>query len=189
VLTEPDGQDQELADLVQAAQRRQPAAFDQLYRHYLGLVRGVVAGEGCERNQLDDVVQEVFTQAWQRLPALRDPKRFRPWLLQITRRTLIDQARKARRRPYLLPDDHSLSSMTSTAPSPEECVEAVDLASRISAVIASMSARDVTLLQRAVDRHERCPSSSASDVDGRGAAKVALHRARARLADYLEATA
>jgi len=52
------------------------------------------------RNQSDaeDVAQEAFIRAYRRLAALRDPGKFRAWLLRITWRLALDWRRAHKRR-------------------------------------------------------------------------------------------
>ena len=45
----------------------------------------------------EDVFQEVFARAYERLGQLRDPAAVRPWLAQLTRRVAIDRLREAGR--------------------------------------------------------------------------------------------
>ena len=45
----------------------------------------------------EDVFQEVFARAYERLDQLRDPGAVRPWLAQLTRRVAIDRLREAGR--------------------------------------------------------------------------------------------
>src|SRR3954451_17135187 len=48
----------------------------------------------------EDVFQEVFARAYERLDKLRDDAAVRPWLAQLTRRLCIDRLRSAsRERP------------------------------------------------------------------------------------------
>jgi RNA polymerase sigma-70 factor (ECF subfamily) len=48
----------------------------------------------------EDVFQEVFARAYERLDSLRDDAAVRPWLAQLTRRLCIDRLRaSARERP------------------------------------------------------------------------------------------
>ncbi len=46
-----------------------------------------------------DAAQEAFFQAFRRLPNLRAPARFGVWLLRITRRQAVRQARRRTRNP------------------------------------------------------------------------------------------
>jgi RNA polymerase sigma factor (sigma-70 family) len=188
VRTDLASLDPDLIELVTRARLRDAAAFERLYLRYRGLIKGVLALEGCDRNLIDDVMQEVFTRVWRQLPALREVERFRPWLLQICRRTLIDQHRRAARSPRLLPYGDTVESLASGVPSPEEFAEATDLAARISVFVATMSNKDAVLLQRAAERQSGRPIRT-SEAPEKSVSKVALHRARRRLADHLAASA
>jgi RNA polymerase sigma-70 factor, ECF subfamily len=55
---------------------------------------------GVLRNDADaeDVAQEALLRAYRRLDRLRDPLRFRGWLVRIVFRLALDRARSARRR-------------------------------------------------------------------------------------------
>lgn len=48
-----------------------------------------------DRGQAEDVFQEVFLTAYQRVPSLREPDRIRPWLLQVTANRCRDLLRSA----------------------------------------------------------------------------------------------
>ena len=45
----------------------------------------------------DDIFQEVFARAYERLDSLRDDSAFQPWLAQLTRRLTIDRLRLSSR--------------------------------------------------------------------------------------------
>ena len=53
------------------------------------------------RQQADDVTQEVFLRAYRALPAFRGDSSARTWLLSIARRTCADAVRDLRRRRRL----------------------------------------------------------------------------------------
>ena len=46
----------------------------------------------------EDAVQESFLRLADKLPGLRDPERFRPWLRRLVRRTAINMLRGAENR-------------------------------------------------------------------------------------------
>jgi RNA polymerase sigma-70 factor (ECF subfamily) len=48
----------------------------------------------------DDIAQEAFVRAWEKLPRLQNPKIFGSWLMTITRRCAIDWLRKHQRVNY-----------------------------------------------------------------------------------------
>lgn len=84
--------------LVNQAQRGNRPAADQLVRQHEGWVRGVIYGTTGRLDLVDDVAQQVWTQVWQRLGSLNDPRRLRAWLYTVARNAAIDAAQDRRRR-------------------------------------------------------------------------------------------
>ena len=82
--------------LVRAAQAGDAAAFQQLYASHRRSVRGVVLAH-VGWVDADDLTQDVFLVAWQRLDQLRDLARFGPWLLQCARNRCRDHHRRGRK--------------------------------------------------------------------------------------------
>jgi RNA polymerase sigma-70 factor (ECF subfamily) len=79
--------------LVQAAQAGSPDSFDALYRRHARIVHAVLIGRAT-RDDVQDLVQEVFLVAWRQLSTLRDPAAFGGWVVTIARRQRIDHARR-----------------------------------------------------------------------------------------------
>jgi RNA polymerase sigma-70 factor, ECF subfamily len=50
------------------------------------------------RQDAEDVAQEAFIKAYRHFHRLRDPSRFRPWLVRMTWRLALDRQRSERRR-------------------------------------------------------------------------------------------
>jgi RNA polymerase sigma-70 factor (ECF subfamily) len=80
---------------VRAAIEGDAAAFARLHARFRGMVRGIALGH-VGWPEADDVVQDVFLRAWERLPQLRDPRRFAPWLARIARNRCVDSHRRPR---------------------------------------------------------------------------------------------
>lgn len=78
-----------------------PAAFAVLVRRFAPLMhayaRRILPGSA----EIDDVVQETFITAWQRIPELEDLSRVKSWLMRITGRTAIDHIRSTRKQVAL----------------------------------------------------------------------------------------
>ena len=89
--------------LVEAAQRGDRAAFAQLYTQYVRVVHGIVLSR-TSVTDVDDLVQDVFLTAMQRLPALRDPTAFAGWLAAIARNRATDHFRRAPKTTELTDD-------------------------------------------------------------------------------------
>ncbi|HYM12933.1 MAG TPA: sigma-70 family RNA polymerase sigma factor [Bryobacterales bacterium] len=94
VTTAPVG---EITDrlLVAAARGGDRAAFGRLYSLYAPMVHGILLAR-APRSEVDDLVQDVFLLALRRLPGLRDPAAFGPWLAMIARNRANDYHRRAR---------------------------------------------------------------------------------------------
>jgi RNA polymerase sigma-70 factor, ECF subfamily len=58
------------------------------------MVHGILLAR-VPRNDVSDLVQDVFFAAWRRLPSLRDPEAFGGWLAMIARNRATDYGRRA----------------------------------------------------------------------------------------------
>lgn len=74
-------------------------AFAVLVRRYTPLMRGYAHRMLNATADVDDVVQESFVVAWQRLSELEDPASVKSWLMRIVGRKSVDRIRA--RRPVL----------------------------------------------------------------------------------------
>lgn len=83
------------AALVQAARDGDREAFGRLYQLYGRMVHGVLLAR-IPRDEVDDLVQEVFLKAMRQLGSLREPDAFGGWLAMIARNTVTDARRRAR---------------------------------------------------------------------------------------------
>jgi RNA polymerase sigma-70 factor (ECF subfamily) len=74
-------------------------ALGALYDRWQGVVHGVVARILRQPNDIEDVVEETFWQAWRQASRF-DPARgaVQTWLLTIARSRALDRARALRRR-------------------------------------------------------------------------------------------
>jgi RNA polymerase sigma-70 factor (ECF subfamily) len=71
------------AELVQQALDGRPDPFAALISRYERLVFAIVARATRNSAETDDLVQDVFLDAYRRLGSLRDPRKFRGWLAQL----------------------------------------------------------------------------------------------------------
>jgi RNA polymerase sigma-70 factor, ECF subfamily len=90
----PAGQASEDARLVKEARKGDHRAFALLYERYARIIHGVLLAR-APRADVEDLVQDVFLSAWNRLDALRDPAAFGGWLAMIARNRATDFGRSA----------------------------------------------------------------------------------------------
>jgi len=82
----------EQATLVRAARGGDRVAFGALYQQYGRLVHGILLAY-VSYHEAEDLMQDVFVKALERLPELREPAAFRGWLLAIARHIATDHQR------------------------------------------------------------------------------------------------
>ena len=87
------------AALVRAMADGDDRALGALYDRWQGIVHGVVARILRQPNDIEDIVEETFWQAWRQASRF-DPTRgaVQTWLLTIARSRALDRARAIRRR-------------------------------------------------------------------------------------------
>src|SRR5579862_5338486 len=79
--------------VVHAAQRGDRLAFAELYARYARFVHAVVLARAAW-SDADDLVQDVFVIAMQRIATLREPAAFPGWLAAIARNRVTDHLRR-----------------------------------------------------------------------------------------------
>ena len=101
------------AGLVDAVRAGDRDAFGRLYKLFSPLVHGVLLAR-VPVDDVDDLVQDVFLTALDRLESLRDTSAFGPWVAAIARNRAMDFHRQ-RPRAEELTDDIPAEGSTSDA--------------------------------------------------------------------------
>jgi RNA polymerase sigma-70 factor (ECF subfamily) len=83
---------------------------ERLVRDHASAVLGLCMTYTKNFHDSEDIMQDVFLQAFTKLDTLRDRSRVRPWLLKITRRKCIDASRKRRHSHPIAEDVPARSS-------------------------------------------------------------------------------
>lgn len=145
-------------ELVRRAQTGDRDAFSQLVdRNQRAVFRAALAAVGSA-TEADDVVQEAFVIAFQKLGGFRGEASFRTWLLAITWRKALDRRKSVARwmqrlvTPALSGESFGgwdpMQSVPSNDPSQEDALLTSDLHRRLRPLIASLpkKLRDALLL-------------------------------------------
>jgi RNA polymerase sigma-70 factor (ECF subfamily) len=94
-VIEPGADEAEVeAPLVNAARQGNRGAFAELHGRWSRTIHGVLLAS-VPRQDVDDLVQDVFLKAFLKLTSLRDDLAFGGWLLQIARNRAVDYHRRA----------------------------------------------------------------------------------------------
>jgi len=90
-MTGMEAQEGDVA-MVRAAQAGDERAFEALYRRYARVVHGILLSR-LPASEVEDLVQEVFLTALNKLKSLREPAAFPGWIASIARNRATDHLR------------------------------------------------------------------------------------------------
>ncbi len=166
---------------MQRAQRGEAAAFEQLYHRHVGRVNMLCYRLTGDKNLSEDLTQESFIKAWERLPQFRGESTFGTWLHRLVVNVALGERRQSERRQariIAMDDLASLPNATHT-PQPET---ALDLEQAIAAL--PPGARAVFVLHDVEGyRHEEIAQMTGVAI---GTSKSQLSRARTLLKEALK---
>lgn len=80
-------------------------AFCEIVRRYQNLLCSLAYASIGDIKQSEDMAQEVFVEAWQKLDTLRDPERLKSWLCGILRFKISHYLRKEANQPVKNADE------------------------------------------------------------------------------------
>ena len=169
-------------DLVQRLRVRDPDAFDRWVREESPAVHRLVSRLLGWQQDCDDVVQEVFIVAWQKIGRFRGDSEIRTWLFGIA----INQCRRQRRRQRKQKlqiqqlQQEVVDSPTRGTPEPSPDIE------QLQQAMNKLSQRDRELI--VVCGIQQVPVDEAARLLGakKNTVEVRLHRARQRLKQLLQ---
>jgi RNA polymerase sigma-70 factor (ECF subfamily) len=162
----------DFVSLVESARRGDRAAFAALYAQFARTVHGILLAR-VPRNDVEDLVQDVFLSAMERLSGLREPAAFGGWLAAIARNRAVDYLRRAPRTTEFVED------RASTDGDPAEALA-------ILAIVRSLpEAYRETLTLRLVEGMTG-PEIALRTGLTEGSVRVNLHRGMKQLREQLE---
>ena len=129
--------DADEAALVVRARRGDPTAFDALVRRYLP--GALVAAERLlgDRTEAEDLVQDAFLRALDRLPMLDPGRPFGPWFFTLLRNLGINQLRARKVRQT----EPELVDAASSDATPDEVLIRTEVRELFDAALAELTPR------------------------------------------------
>ncbi|MGH6654002.1 MAG: sigma-70 family RNA polymerase sigma factor [Actinocrinis sp.] len=97
------------AQLVAAARSGDQESLDELIAQYLPLVYNIVGRAVTRRSDVDDVVQDTMLRVVRGLGGLREPERFRSWLVAVTMNQVREHGYADRTAPATLEEAAELA--------------------------------------------------------------------------------
>lgn len=174
---------QRTAQRVVAAQAGDQAAFGELFTQFQGSIHAIALRRLGDPNDAQELVQDVFVQAMQKLNQLRTPEAFGGWLRQITVRMAIN--RLVRRRIAFATEPVILQSTVLAKDAPEDALMDQERAEQVRDGISRLREMDRQTLEAFYVRGQSL-AQMADEFDAPiGTIKRRLHVARKRLADQV----
>lgn len=173
-------------ELIARAQAGDRAAFAALVREHGNEVYTLARRLVGDPHLAADVSQETLIRAWRALPSFRGDAAFSTWLHRITVNTAWTHKRRSRKHAAVSLDEVADVAAPYSADDPEVSGELLELRGRLNGALRTLpeAQRQVVVLKDVYDwSHAEIAEAMGISVT---AAKVRLHRARARLARYLE---
>lgn len=178
-----------VARLIQRAKLGEVNAFAELVHAYKDKIYAFLYRMTGDREDANDLAQEVFIRVYSNLHHFDNNMRFSPWIYRIAQNLAIDFLRKQRKIIYLdeqLGEDNDMSwQLESQAPLPDKVAEFKDLQSAIEAALneVPLMYRTVLLLRFVHDMsYEDIAKVTELPVT---TVKTRLHRARENLRQVL----
>ena len=130
------------ADLIRRCRLGERPAQEQLYKRHRRQVAANLYRVLGQRNELDDLVQEVFVIAFRGLGRFRGEARLSTWLYRICVNVALAKIRAKTRRPPALPLANAvLETVESSPPSPEQVMSQQQERERVYRALEEMPAK------------------------------------------------
>ncbi len=173
-----------VAQLVLAAQAGDRGAMGELFTRYRPHVLAVAMRRLRDENEAQELCQEVFLQALQKISQLRQPESFVGWLTSITRRMAINRA--IRRPPSVATEPQTLEATCIDHRTPLNAAVEGERAASVHNGLQRLREMDRATLEAFYVRGQSLLEMSDQFQAPVGTIKRRLHVARQRLAKEME---
>lgn len=176
------------ADLVQHALAGFEPAFRQLIQRYQRPVISLINRLIRDPSRAEELAQDVFVKAFDRLDTFDVSRKFATWLLAIAHHAAVDEVRRGtvRTEPLQVSGPHS-EIPDARADTPAGAIERVELAKALETAIGRLRIeyRELVVLRY----QQELTYDEIAEITGMtsGTIKSYLHRARKELAAHLGA--
>ena len=141
------------AELVLKAQRGDVHAFDELVERYHGKIYGLTYNMTSNREDAEDLTQEVFVKAFEALPRFKGKSSFYTWIYRIAVNKTINYRKKRNRKRTLSLDQFDQEIKTddnyhdlTTKGSPLRNISLSELQIKLNEALQSLSEKHRTVV-------------------------------------------
>ena len=156
-------------------------AFERLYRMHTARVFSLCARMVSDRNRAEELTQDVFVRAWEKLHLFRGESAFSTWLHRLTVNVVLNDRKTEGRQRSRFEDDEDGDGVDGLAARPTTPGDRMDLEMAI-AKLPKGARRVFTLHDIEGYKHEEIAGMLGVTA---GATKAQLHRARMLLREAL----
>jgi RNA polymerase sigma-70 factor (ECF subfamily) len=169
------------SELVRRAQAGDVSAFEQLFLTYQGRIYALCLRMLSEPSRAEDLTQDAFVRAWQKLATFRGKSDFFTWLYRLAVNTVLADLRsRGRWHDRLVDGEDSFARQPASAR--RSSLQAIDLERAIAEL--PPQARLIFVLHDIEGYRHREIASMTGLAEG--TSKAHLHQARKRLRKVLE---
>ncbi len=155
-------------------------AFNVLVERYQQVILNVAYRIAGDRDEAQDIAQEVFVKVYQHIAQFNPERRFFSWIYRIA----VNSALQTRRKPQMTSiNDLTLSGQT---PLPDELAERAEQERELWAALATLSPREQALMGLRYGADLTYEEIAATMDVPLGTVKTWLFRAKQRLTALLE---
>jgi RNA polymerase sigma-70 factor (ECF subfamily) len=179
-------------ELVRRAQKEDKEAFEELVRRHQARVFAVAGGILRNKEDVEDIAQQVFLKAYFSLKRFDQRAAFSTWLYKITVNECWDLLRKRKVRPLLYEADLSEEQARQYGASEERAEQAQDVSERLEKrqelerLLDCLEERDRTMLVlKEVQGFSVEEIAEVLGING-NTVKVRLFRARQRITERMK---
>ncbi len=162
-------------ELLERAKKGEYIAFEQLVLMFQGRVRAFFAVRLRDSSLVDDLSQDVFLRAFERLHAFDTSRPFYPWLKGIAQNILRNEFRKS--RPFRLQDVMDA----------DEVLSVLEKAALEQADLLDQAAPEADIFQALRECVDRLKGSSAQMVNDRYYGRLSLDDVSRRIGKSVKA--
>jgi RNA polymerase sigma-70 factor (ECF subfamily) len=173
-----------VAELVVRAQAGDRAAFGELFDRYRPAIVAGAMSRLRNADEADELAQDVFIQAMQKIDQLRVPEAFGGWLRQIVHRMAINRVN--RNRAAVACDPETLAATCASDAAPDQMAEGREQAEAVRNSIDRLNALDQQTLTAFYLNGRTLIEMSNEFQAPVGTIKRRLHVARKRLAEQMD---
>ncbi len=162
---------------------RDQQAFTELVERYQSKVRNYLRQLTRDPSLADDLAQDTFIRAWDKMDSISSGGRFSAWLMKIAHNMFLQSYRKAKRYGRMMENlEHDTTVMTSAENSSISGEDSLDMPKYLA--ILSDEERSVMLLYFVND----LTHSEISEVSGLplGTVKSHIHRGKFKIREHFE---